>query len=131
MSNSLSLDRSYELAMSPTHFVLAGINSFLLRPHSISIIAKLFTQYICVVSECAYLKVEFDLALHINKPNMALINALLPEIELACRKLLKTMCHIINLNKLSKTYIHKIFVVAILDFRFLCISCELFTRLLT
>ena len=85
----------------------------------------LFTQYIFVVSKCAYLKVEFDLALHINKLHMAWINEILPEIELAYRKLLETMCHILNLNKLFKS------LTAILDFRFLCISRELFTRLLT
>ena len=69
MSNSLSPDHSYELATSPTHFVLAGINSFLLRPHSIAIIANVIYTIIFVVSECTYLKVEFDLALHINKLN--------------------------------------------------------------
>ena len=41
MSKSLSPDHSYELAMYPRHLiVLARINSFLLRPHSLSIIAN-------------------------------------------------------------------------------------------
>ena len=76
MSNSLSPDRLYELhvAMSLTHFVLATCfsvvqsNPSFAPTFNINNSYTLFTQYI-LLSECAYSKVEFDLALHINKLN--------------------------------------------------------------
>ena len=58
------------------------------------------------------------------------IKEMLPEMDLACRKPLETMCHTINLNKPFKS-INKIFVAAILDFCFLYTSCKIFAKFST
>ena len=51
---------------------------------------------------------------------MAYVNEILSEMDLACKKPLETMCHTLKLNKPFKSYKNKIYVAAILDFRFLC-----------
>ena len=51
--------------------------------------------------------------------------------DLAHRKPLETMCHTLHLNTPFKSYINQAFMAAILDFRFLCISCKSFARLYT